>query len=98
MSDEGKLAQLIERYERAAHRVQTALAFMPDHDNMKPKHLRTGIDMSKSDMAGLATLLVEKGVFTKEEYIEAVTTSAEAEADAYEHELSVRTGINVQTF
>lgn len=98
MSDKGKLAQLNERYERAAHRVQTALAFMPGHDNMTPKHLRVGIDMGKSDMAGLAKLLIEKGVFTIEEYIEAITKSAEAEADTYEHELSVRTGINVQTF
>jgi hypothetical protein len=97
MSDQGRLAQLIERYERAAHRVQTALAYMPDHQNMTPKHMRVGIDMSKADMGGLATLLIEKGLITKEEYILAITESAEREADAYESEISGRIGINVKT-
>ena len=97
MSDQGKLEQLNERYRRAAHRVQTALAFMPDHENMTLKNLRTGIDMSKADQAGLAALLMEKGLFTLEEYIEALAKSAEREADQYEDEVSIRVGINVRT-
>ncbi|MCA0424033.1 MAG: hypothetical protein LCH61_12050 [Proteobacteria bacterium] len=97
MSDEGKKAKDAERYERAAHRVQTAIAFNPDRPRDQYKDLRTGIDMSKADAAGLATLLIAKGVFTLEEYIAAVADSAEREADQKEDELSVRHGINVRT-
>ena len=86
-----------ERYERAGHRVQTAIAAMPDHGNQTPKHLRVGIDLSKSDMGGLATLLIEKGVITSEEYIAAIADAAEKEADNYEAELSARLGANVTT-
>lgn len=75
-------------YERAAHRVQSAIAFLmgrdPDYTAVQPKHLRVGIDLSKSDQAGLAALLMEKGVFTKDEYIAAVTKAAQDEADRYE--------------
>lgn len=97
MSDEGKKAKDAERYERAAHRVQTAIAFNPDRPRDQYKDLRTGIDMSKADAAGLATLLIAKGVFTLEEYIAAVADLAEREADQKEDELSVRHGINVRT-
>lgn len=97
MTDEGKKAQLVERYHRAAHRVQTAIGFMPNHENQQVKHMRTGIDMSKSDMGGLARLLIQKGVMTELEYLEAVAEAAEREAAAYENELSVRYGRNVQT-
>jgi hypothetical protein len=78
-------------YRDHAHRVQTAIAGLlartPDLPRCNPKHLRTGIDLTKADMAGLATLLIEKGVFTQDEYIAAITRSAEIEADSYEQEL-----------
>lgn len=77
-----------DKYMAAGHRVQSAvLALMqiiPKSSGTDPKHLRTGIDMSKADMAGLVTLLIDKGVFTKAEYIEAITKSAEEEANRYE--------------
>lgn len=98
MGDEGKKARDTERYARAGHRVQTAIAFNPGRPADPYKDLRTGIDMSKADMSGLATLLIEKGVFTLEEYIAAIARSAEQEADAKEDELAIRHGINVRTF
>lgn len=97
MADKGHIARETERYEYAAHRIQTAIAAMPDHRNQTPKHLRTGIDLSKSDMGGLARLLIAKGVFTEEEYLTAIADAAEAEADAYDDELSVRHGVNIKT-
>lgn len=51
----------------------------------------------KADAAGLATLLIEKGVITTEEYLDAVADSAEREAERMEHEISVRYGVNVRT-
>lgn len=75
-------------YIAAGHRIQTAIAILmgrdPNWGPVQPKHMRTGIDMSKSDQAGLVTLLIAKGVFTKDEYIAAVTQSATDEANAYE--------------
>ena len=86
-----------ERYMKAAHRVQTAIGFMPDHPNQTHKGMRTGIDLSKSDMMGLATLLIDKGIITLEEYEEAIANSAEKEADDYEKELSSRMSAPVKT-
>jgi len=97
MIDEAHKIRETERYMAAMHRVQTAIAFRPDKKNQEPKHLRTGIDMSKADMGGLATLLIEKGVFTTEEYLTAIADSAEREADNYEDELSTVFGINIKT-
>lgn len=97
MADQGSKAKTAERYERAAHRVQTAVAFNPDRPSDQYKDLRTGLDMRAADAAGLATLLIAKGVFTLEEYLEAVADAAEREAAQKEDELSIRHGINVRT-
>lgn len=95
--DAGRIARAVERYYAAAHRVQTAVAFNPDRPRDQYKDLRVGVDLSKSDAEGLVTLLIAKGLFTKEEYIEAIADSAEREASRMESELSVRHGINVTT-
>ncbi|MCA0202967.1 MAG: hypothetical protein LCH92_01385 [Proteobacteria bacterium] len=97
MSDQARKIQAKERYERAAHRVQTAIWAFPEHENRSPKHLRVGIDMSKADMGGLARLLIAKGVFSELEYFEAMADGAEREAEAYENELAARYGINIRT-
>lgn len=95
--DHGKRVKETERYLKAAHRVQTAVAFHPERPRDPYKDLRTGIDLSKSDMAGLVNLLIKKGIFTMEEYLEAVADSVEEEARMKENELSVRYGINIKT-
>lgn len=97
MADEGTKAKTAERYERAAHRVQTAIAFQPERPRDQYKDLRTGLDMRASDAAGLATLLIAKGIFTLDEYLSAVADAAEREANRQEDELSIRHGINVRT-
>lgn len=68
-------------YEQAAHGVQTAKALDLQMGNslFNPKHLRVGIDMSKADMMGLVSLLIDKGVFTLEEYLEYIRLSANQE-------------------
>lgn len=97
MTDKAHIIRESERYERAAHRVQTAIAAVPSHPNQTPKHMRTGIDMSKSDLAGLSKLLMDKGLFTLEEYLTAIADQAEIEASNYEDELSSRFGKNIST-
>lgn len=83
MSDDEKLT-----YEEAAHGVQTGIAYEIERgsDCASPKHLRTGLNMSKADQAGLVRLLIAKGLITEDEYIAAITESANTEL-AYEEKI-----------
>lgn len=85
---------MTEKYNNAAHAVQSAIAFNPNKKVLEPKHLRVGIDMSKADMAGLVTLLIEKGVFTIEEYTAAIENSAEDEAQTQREACARELGID----
>lgn len=79
-----KMIDLGLNYAEAAHGVQTAKAlelgelnlpgYPREEDKAKytPKHMRTGIDLEKAETMGLVALLVDKGVFTMEEYLEYV--------------------------
>lgn len=79
----------LERYTSAVHRVQSAIAlrFGQELAGVLPsivrrfKHNRVGIDMAKAEQGELARLLIAKGVFTEEEYLEAMSVAAEREAD-----------------
>lgn len=89
-------------YRAAAHRIQTAIAYLmqndPNHVATQPKHMRVGIDLTKSDMGGLVQLLIAKGVFTQTEYVEAITEAAKSEADSYEKIVqSVSSNRNIRT-
>ena len=83
-----KLRDLGLTYEEAAHGVQTAIAYDigQGRKTTEPKHMRVGIDMSKADMLGLAILLIEKGIITSDEYIEAMRLSANEELAMREEE------------
>jgi hypothetical protein len=78
---EVKMRDLGLTYDQAAHGVQTAIAYVMENGGTPttPKHLRVGVDMSKADMMGLATLLISKGVFTPEEYVEHLRLAANEE-------------------
>jgi hypothetical protein len=86
------MADLGLSYEEAMHGVQSAIAYEMGqavvnghrHPPTEPKHLRVGVDGSKSDQGGLATLLIEKGVFTLEEYQEAMRLAANEELYKYQ--------------
>lgn len=99
-----KLVDLGLTYEQAAHGVQTAIKHRMDtedrssHDFVSQKHLRTGIDMSKADMLGLAYLLIKRGVITQEEYVEAMRLAANHELNMHETEARQRTGITILSF
>lgn len=83
-------------YEKAAHRIQTAIAVLmgrdPDFLQVQPKHLRVGLDLSKSDMDGLARLLIAKGVFAEAELADAITASVEQKGDSHEKMLQSALG------
>ena len=85
-----------ERYAAAAHRMQSAVAYditkrlfgdepggmlSAEAVNKALKDVRVGINSALSAQGGLADLLISKGVFTQEEYVQAVTVAMEREAD-----------------
>ena len=73
-------------YEEASHGVQCAIGYEieTEYGNAAtPKHMRVGIDLSKAEQCGLARLLIDKGLFTIEEYIEYMRL-------AVNHELAYR--------
>lgn len=86
------------RYLAAGHRVQSATAYLMNHSKShEPKHLRTGINILFASQAGLAKLLIEKGVFTQDEYDQAVIEALEGEGDrltAEAREISGVSGLN----
>jgi hypothetical protein len=73
-------------YLDACHAIQTGVAL--DHGNGgtdgSPKHLRVGVNLTKCDHAALVQLLIAKGLFTEAEYVDAITSEANAEVDRYE--------------
>ena len=86
------------RYDAAAHAVQSGIALKLELDPKNfgtPKDLRVGVDSSMSSHAGLVSLLMEKGVFTHEEYVEAMADAMEREQAMWENILTRETGVQV---
>jgi precorrin isomerase len=81
-----------QRYLDAAHAVQTGIAYL-QHTSpalFDSKHVRVGIDTAKVEHAGLATLLIRKGLFTEAEYFEAMADAMEEEQRRLEAELGLK--------
>lgn len=70
-----------ERYSAAMHAVQTGIALLIARGGelANPKHLRVGINSAMVTHSAIATLLIEKGVFTEDEYLDALAAAAERE-------------------
>lgn len=70
-----------DRYEAAMHAVQTGIALLIERGDTlaTPKHLRVGINSAMVTDSAIATLLIEKGVFTEAEYRDALAAAAERE-------------------
>jgi hypothetical protein len=81
-----------QRYLVAAHAIQSGVAAKMHRSlaETTPKHLRVGVNMAMADQGGLAKLLIEKGVFTEQEYTIAIADAAEREQASYEAELGVK--------
>lgn len=74
-----------ERYERAMHAMQSGVAAKMHIDPAEttPKHLRVGVNSALVDTGAMAQLLISKGVITEDEYLEAICSGAEQEAERY---------------
>mgnify|MGYP001058149011 CR=1 FL=1 len=83
-----RVKELREEYLRLLHAMQTGVAFDPDTSDREPKHLRVGVNAAMADQGALAGLLIAKGIFTEEEYVEALVAGMQREVDGYEQKLS----------
>jgi 2-polyprenyl-6-methoxyphenol hydroxylase-like FAD-dependent oxidoreductase len=83
-----------ERYEEAAHAMQSGVAMMMNFDPSEttPKHLRVGVNSAMSDVAGVARLLISKGIITEDEYVAALADEMERERDRYARQIERTTG------
>lgn len=79
-----------KRWASAAHAMQTGVGLeMEVNPNpTSPKHLRVGVNTALRDHASLVNLLISKGIFTEEEYMQAIVDGMEEEKATYEKRLS----------
>lgn len=102
--DELRKEMARQRYEAAAHAMQSGVAFGknsawvndPAGHACNPKHLRVGINTALCDHAALVRLLIALGLFTEAEYVEALADEMEREAKRYEQALSKEYGGNIK--
>lgn len=90
-----KLEKLYARYRTAMHGMQSGVAMemeVSQDSGTTPKHLRVGVNSALVDSSALASLLMKKGLFTEEEYLEALALGAEKERDEYQRKLSTLLG------
>jgi hypothetical protein len=74
-----------DRYYAAAHAVQAGTKVGPPTSVMD---CRIGLNVTKAEAGGLAKLLIDKGVFTEDEYAEAMIWGVLREKERMEAELS----------
>lgn len=86
-----------ERYHQLCHAMQSGVAAEMGFrlETVEPKHLRVGVNTAKCEVAGLARLLMEKGLITEDEYWDAIIQVMEEEVARYEAALSLLMGTRV---
>lgn len=86
----------VERYEAALHAMQSGVAFemsCPDRSSAtEPKYLRVGVNSALGAHSALTRLLIEKGLFTQEEYFKVLADAMEDEAAQYQERANERFG------
>lgn len=92
------LDDLRSRYRRLLHSMQAGVALKIQQGSAEasPKHLRVGVNATLSDTAAIADLLIAKGIFTEQEYLEAIVKRMGDEVTRYESELAATYGANVK--
>lgn len=74
-------------YEEALHAMQAGVGVMSQREpngECSPKHLRVGVNSAMCSQAAVVSLLIEKGVFTLEEYAAELLAEVEREVERYE--------------
>jgi hypothetical protein len=93
------------RYGALMHAMQTGIEYGVDETlprDVPPslfralKHLRVGINSCLINQAALSELLVAKGVFTDDEYLNKMLEKLEQEVRSYEQLLTQQKGVKVK--
>jgi hypothetical protein len=81
-------------YEQALHGIQTGIALEIERgsDCASPKHLRVGVNSAMCEHAALVRLLMAKGIFTEQEYAEAITDEFNRELERVEKNVNAQYG------
>ncbi|QLE42242.1 hypothetical protein FD723_18660 [Nostoc sp. C052] len=81
-------------YHALAHAMQSGVAMKMNYEpgETTPKHLRVGVNSTMVETGALAALLIAKGVFTEEEYYQALVQSMQNEVNLYKEWLRERLG------
>ena len=83
--------------EELTHAIQSGVKYdmesrpLESH-NTDVKHLRTGVNLGMSYHGALVVLLIEKGLFTKDEYVDKMIEFLRREVASYEKMLTERFG------
>lgn len=87
----------VARYVAATHAMQTGVAIEHERGSKDgtPKHLRVGVNSTKVDHSALVKLLIERGLFTEDEYVAALADAMEAEKARYEEHLRSVYGLDI---
>jgi hypothetical protein len=87
-----------QRWMDASHAMQSGVAMEMNYkpEPTDPKHLRTGINAAMVDHGALVRLLINKGIITEEEYLDAIADAMEEEVKRYERHLSELIGGNIK--
>lgn len=95
--DESTVDKKTREYLALVHAVQTGVQTMLEFGDQQasPKHLRVGVNAAMSDHSALARLLLAKGLFTQEEYLDSCIASMKEEVARYEQLIRAKTGADV---
>lgn len=78
------------------HAMQSGVAAVIErHGYEDPKHTRVGINSAMVEHASLVRLLIDKGIITEDEYLDALIVTSTEEKERYEARLSAELGSKV---
>lgn len=78
-----------QRYENAMHAIMTGVGYVQtfDPNERDVKHLRTGINSALISNGALTRLLIDRGIFTEEEWYKTLADVAEHDVKTYQEML-----------
>ena len=88
----------LHKYQALCHAMQTGVATDHAHGSTdgSPKHLRVGINSAMVEHSALVRLFIRIGLFTEEEYADALIEAMQEEVTGYEKMLSERLGAQIK--
>lgn len=89
------LQQKKQLYASLCHAMQTGVAFRDNKSDQKPKHLRVGVNSAMVETGVLAKILIDKGIVTEEEHLDALIEGMRKEVDAYRQYIADEKGVSV---